>query len=163
MCTWRANRLVHDHLHELTGPQVLRRHEASLRALYTEFSRGNELATTSKEVPNRKTLLAYQSLLGLDEWMCLLRCTRLLDGKRCTPRHGTLAFVWSRMCVVGSENDDDVRIRSFTFAFAFAFTFGAREIFTTICTNSLTYLYYASGRCTCSSRTFWRQLCASRP
>lgn len=91
--------------------QVLRRHEASLRALYTEFSRGNELAATSKEVPSRKTLLAYQSLLGLDEWMSLLRCTRLLDGDRCTARHGTLAFVWSRMCVVGSENDDDVRIR----------------------------------------------------
>lgn len=92
--------------------QVLRRHEASLRALYTEFSRGNELAATSKEVPSRKTLLAYQSLLGIEEWMLLLRCTRLLDGDRCTAHHGTLAFVWSRMCVVGSENEDDVRTRT---------------------------------------------------
>ena len=46
--------------------QVLRRHEASLRALYTEFSRGDELAATNKEAPSRKTLLAYQSLLGLE-------------------------------------------------------------------------------------------------
>ena len=92
--------------------QVLRRHEASLRALYTEFSRGNELAATSKEVPSRKTLLAYQSLLGLEEWMRFLRYTRLLDGDRCTARHGTLAFVWSRMCVVGSENEDDVHTRT---------------------------------------------------
>jgi hypothetical protein len=43
--------------------------------------------------------------------MSLLRCTRLLDGDRCTARHGTLAFIWSRMCVVGSEDDDDVRTR----------------------------------------------------
>lgn len=91
---------------------MLRRHEASLRALYSAFSRGNELASTYKELPSRDTLLAYQSLLGLDEWMSLLRCTRLLDGNRCTARHGTLAFVWSRMCVVGSEDDDDVRTRS---------------------------------------------------
>ena len=44
--------------------------------------------------------------------MCFLRCTRLLDGELCTARDGTLAFVWSRMCVVGSENNDGVRIRT---------------------------------------------------
>ena len=86
--------------------KVLRRHETSLRALYTEFSR-------DKDGKSGKS----SSLMGYEEWIGFLQSVYVLDvGKAastymCSLKHGTFAFVWSRMAVAGSEDDNAVRMR----------------------------------------------------
>jgi len=86
---------------------VLRRHETSLRALYKEFARDLD------------GMIGKSSfLMGFDEWIGFLQSVHVLDvGKGastqfCSHRHGTLAFVWSRMAVVGSEENDAVVLKT---------------------------------------------------
>ena len=87
---------------------ILRRHETSLRALYKEFARDLD-----------GMIGKGSTLMGFDEWMAFLQSVHVVDhGKGgastqfCSHRHGTLAFVWSRMAVVGSEEDDAVVLKT---------------------------------------------------
>ena len=89
---------------------VLRRHETSLRALYKEFS---------KDLDPSRVLEKTYVVMGYDEWIGFLQSVHVIDmgfgetsTQFCSHRHGTLAFVWSRMAVIGSEEDDAVVLKT---------------------------------------------------
>ena len=82
---------------------ALRRHEASLRALYNRYATGGaagggeqlQRRGNAKEVEK----MSSTSLLGLDEWSKLVTDLRLVDAGF-SPRLVTLTYVWCRMRVV---------------------------------------------------------------
>lgn len=78
---------------------ALRRHEASLRALYNRYAAGGgeqlQRRGNAKEVAKTSSI----SLLGLDEWIKLVTDLRLIDAGF-SPRLATLTYVWCRMRVV---------------------------------------------------------------
>lgn len=84
---------------------VLRRHEASLRVLYKVYAGGDD-----GKKGDDSAGLDRKSLLGYDEWMKLCRDVQIFDAE-CPQRQGTLCFLWARMCVVGSEDDDATRVK----------------------------------------------------
>ena len=87
--------------------EVLRRHEDSLRALYKEFSRDKD----DKGAKGSSKALSRSSLMGYDEWVFFCNALKIFDSETCSPRHGTYCFIWSRMAVVGNEDDDAVRVK----------------------------------------------------
>lgn len=54
--------------------------------------------------------LGRWTLMGYEEWHRFCRDVQMSDSV-CTMKQITLSFVWSRMCVAGSETIDAVRVK----------------------------------------------------
>lgn len=71
---------------------ALRRHEPSLRAIFSGLAASHEKAG------------AESKLISLDEWRDFLRGLTLI-GTDLTERDATLCFSWSRMCVIDDRTE----------------------------------------------------------